>query len=136
MGTTSGTPCTHEAARVEASSSSRDTQGGPRGGHVSGRLVGAADPKPPWRVPCPEQVLPHFAVSLKRGLVGLMLRMPHGACVASGWLCCTGRALGATGALLPCTRACSHLHCASHTAFAEQKVSEEKCYIKSSKVTF
>lgn len=64
---------THEAARAEGSSSSRDTQGGPRGGHVARRLAGAANPKPPQWGPHPEQVLPHFAVSVWCGLTGLML---------------------------------------------------------------
>lgn len=126
MGTTSGTPSANEGARLEETSSSRDTQGGQAGVHVPGSLAGGADPKPPCRGPCPEQVLPHFSVSLKHELVGLMLRMPHGAGVASGWLCCMARALDAVGAFAPCARACSDSHHASHTAFTEQKVVKEE----------
>lgn len=75
--------------------------GWPRGWPCARDPRRSCRPQTTHQGPCAEQVLPHFSVSLKPELVGLMLRMPHGAGVASGWLCCMTGALGVVGAFPP-----------------------------------
>jgi len=49
MGATSGTHHAHKAAVVMRTSSSRETPGGPRGGHVAGGLQELQTPSHPAR---------------------------------------------------------------------------------------